>query len=46
MNINNFYKLLFDLYASQEGVKIKYVLDDKIFSTNSFKEKHKKQIDF
>lgn len=31
MNIENFYKLLFELYAKQENLKIKYVLENKKF---------------
>lgn len=31
MNVENFYKLLFELYGKQENLKIKYVLKSKNF---------------
>lgn len=44
MNTDNFYKLLFELYASQENLKIKYTVDGKFFSTESHKKKRFKTI--
>lgn len=38
MNVENFYKLLFDLYGKQEKLKIKYELHNKNFSEDSFKK--------
>ena len=39
MNIENFYNLLFNLYGRQEKMKIKYELENKNFSTDSFNKK-------
>ena len=37
MNMELFYKLLFELYATQENLRIKYTIDNKNFSTKSAK---------
>ena len=39
MDIDNFFTLLFSLYAEQEGVSIEYEIDDYFFSTDCFNEK-------
>ena len=40
MDAENFYSLLFNLYAEQENIKIEYELDNSFFSTDGFNEKH------
>lgn len=37
MDIESFYKMLFELYATQEKLKIKYTVDNKNFSTKGYK---------
>ena len=40
MDAESFYSLLFNLYAEQESLKIEYELDNSIFSTGCFNQKH------
>ena len=40
MDIDNFYSLLFELYANQEKIEIEYKVNDSFFSTNGFNQKH------
>lgn len=40
MDIDNFYSLLFNLYAEQEGLQIIYSVDDIFFTTECFKQNH------
>lgn len=40
MDAENFYSLLFGLYADQENIKIEYELDNSFFSTDGFNQKH------
>lgn len=40
MDIDKFYSLLFNLYASQEDVQIGYTVDDIFFTAECFNENH------
>lgn len=40
MDIDKFYSLLFNLYASQEDVQIGYTVDDIFFTAECFKKNH------
>ena len=40
MDADNFYSLLFNLYASQENVQIGYTVDDIFFTAECFNENH------
>lgn len=40
MDVDKFYSLLFNLYASQEDVQIGYTVDDIFFTAECFNENH------
>jgi len=40
MDVDKFYSLLFNLYASQEDIQIDYVVDDIFFTAECFNENH------